>query len=74
MGGYLTYGQAENYRTSLAENLLPIGLAEGCRLKRDIIKDALITRADVEVPPDRISDGLRTEQDDRFRSEVTRAA
>jgi hypothetical protein len=34
MGGYLTYGQAENADVTRAERLLPMGLAEGCRLRR----------------------------------------
>src|SRR5690606_8561248 len=36
IGGYLTYGQAENASVVMAENLLPMGLAEGCRLKRPV--------------------------------------
>jgi predicted homoserine dehydrogenase-like protein len=62
MGGYMTYGQAENYDVSEQERLLPIGLAEGCRLKRDIAKDAVLTYHDVEVPSGRLADALRAEQ------------
>lgn len=62
MGGYMTYGQAENYDVSEQERLLPIGLAEGCRLKRDIAKDAVLTYDDVEVPAGRLADTLRAEQ------------
>ena len=32
------------------QNLLPIGLAEGCRLKKDIPKDQVLTYEDVEIP------------------------
>jgi predicted homoserine dehydrogenase-like protein len=66
MGGYMTYGQAENYDVSEQENLLPIGLAEGCVLKRDVPKDAVLTYADVEVPAGRLADALRAEQSAYF--------
>jgi predicted homoserine dehydrogenase-like protein len=66
LGGYLTYGQAENYDTSLRERLLPMGLAERCTLKRDRPKDAVLTYDDVEVPPGRLCDRLRAEQTTRF--------
>ncbi|HXV98768.1 MAG TPA: SAF domain-containing protein, partial [Anaerolineae bacterium] len=66
MGGYMTYGQAENSAVVQAENLLPIGLAEGCRLKRDIPKDQVLTYADVELPAGRLCDRLRAEQNVHF--------
>jgi predicted homoserine dehydrogenase-like protein len=69
MGGYLTYGQAENHAVVRAERLLPIGLAEGCRVVRDLPKDAVLTYDDVEVPPGRLHDKLRAEQDARFPAE-----
>jgi predicted homoserine dehydrogenase-like protein len=69
MGGYLTYGQAENHAVVRAERLLPIGLAEGCRLVRDLPKDAVLTYDDVEVPPGRLHDKLRAEQNARFPPE-----
>ncbi len=62
MGHYMTYGLAENSDVTAAENLLPIGLAEGCRLKRDIPKDQVLTYDDVELPNDRLCDRLRAEQ------------
>ncbi len=68
LGGYLTYGQAENYDVSLAQNLLPMGLAEGCRLNRDLTKDCVLTYADVELPSGRLCDKLRAEQTKHFSS------
>jgi predicted homoserine dehydrogenase-like protein len=62
LGGYLTYGLAENADVARAENLLPIGLAEGCRLGRAVAKDAVLTFDDVELPPGRLIDELRSEQ------------
>lgn len=38
MGYYMTYGQAENADLAFRQRLLPMGLAEGCRLKHDIPK------------------------------------
>jgi predicted homoserine dehydrogenase-like protein len=63
LGHYMTYGLCENHEIVKEQSLLPIGLAEGCRLKRDIAKDQIITYADVERPLGRISDKLRFEQD-----------
>ena len=65
-GGYLTYGLAENHETAVAERLLPMGLAEGCRVTRAVAKDALLTYDDVEVPDGRLVDELRAEQDVAF--------
>jgi predicted homoserine dehydrogenase-like protein len=62
LGGYLTYGLAENSDVVAAERLLPIGLAEGCRLTRNVAKDAVLTYEDVEMPEGRLSDRLRAEQ------------
>ena len=66
LGGYLTYGLAENSDVTAAERLLPIGLAEGCRLLRDVPKDAVLTYDDVDVPEGRLSDRLRAEQAEAF--------
>jgi predicted homoserine dehydrogenase-like protein len=66
IGFYMSYGLAENYAVSRAENLLPMGLSEGCRLKRDIPKDQVLTYDDVELPPGRLCDKLRAEQNAYF--------
>jgi predicted homoserine dehydrogenase-like protein len=66
LGGYHSYGQAETYDVSRAEQLLPMGLAEDCKLLRDVKKDQVLTYADVEVPEGRIVDQLRIEQDEAF--------
>ncbi|MEZ5658976.1 MAG: Gfo/Idh/MocA family oxidoreductase [Burkholderiaceae bacterium] len=68
LGGYDTYGQCETSAITYAENLLPMGLAEGCKLKRNVAKDQVLTYDDVELPPDRLCDRLRREQDQRFFS------
>jgi predicted homoserine dehydrogenase-like protein len=66
MGFYMTYGQCDNAEVVGQENLLPIGLAEGCRVKRDIAKDEVLKYDDVEVPPGRLCDQLREEQNEYF--------
>jgi predicted homoserine dehydrogenase-like protein len=48
--------------------LLPIGLSIGCRLKRGVAKDAVLTFADVAIPPNRIVDTLYDEQEKHFAS------
>jgi predicted homoserine dehydrogenase-like protein len=66
IGYYMTYGQCENADIVQGENLLPIGLAEGCRLKRDIPRDQVLTYDDVELPVGRLADKLRFEQNTYF--------
>jgi predicted homoserine dehydrogenase-like protein len=66
LGGYRTYGLAENSEIVARERLLPIGLAEGCVLKRAMPKDQVVTYDDVELPVGRLSDHLRREQASQF--------
>ncbi|TBR59726.1 NAD(P)-dependent oxidoreductase [Westiellopsis prolifica IICB1] len=68
IGYYMTYGQCENSNIVQEQNLLPMGLAEGCRLKRDISKDQVLTYDDVELPEGRLCDQLRAEQNAYFAS------
>ncbi|HMR62505.1 MAG TPA: Gfo/Idh/MocA family oxidoreductase [Anaerolineae bacterium] len=68
IGYYMTYGECENYDVIQTEKLLPMGLAEGCRLKRDVAKDQTLTYDDVEVPAGRFIDQLRAEQNVYFSS------
>lgn len=63
LGGYLTYGLCENASTARADKLLPIGLAEGTTVTRDVRRDEVLTYADVELPRGRLCDRLRSEQD-----------
>jgi predicted homoserine dehydrogenase-like protein len=66
LGCYMTYGQCENYDVARAENLLPMGLAEGCKLVRDITRDEVITWNDIVPPKGSLSHQLRFEQDRLF--------
>jgi predicted homoserine dehydrogenase-like protein len=66
IGGYKTYGQCETYANSRAGRLLPMGLAEGCTMRREVARDAVLTLEDVALPEGRVCDRLRREQDAQF--------
>ena len=66
VGGFTDYSVLENASTARAENLLPIGLARGCVLTRDLAQDSPITFDDVELPAGRLSDRLWDEQVQAF--------
>jgi predicted homoserine dehydrogenase-like protein len=74
IGCYLTYGLCENADAVERDGLLPLGVAEGCRLVRDLPKDAVLTYADVEVPGGRLVDELREAQRAHFAAADPRAA
>src|SRR3989454_7552113 len=61
-GMYTTYGEAANADEMSAGRYLPEGLVEGCRLRRPIAKDQVLTYDDVELPAGRGADRLRAEQ------------
>jgi predicted homoserine dehydrogenase-like protein len=61
-GEYMTYGEAENAEIVQGEALLPEGLAEGCRLLRDVPKDSVIHWSDVQAPSDSLGHALYAEQ------------
>ena len=69
-GMYMTYGEAVNADEMCRMKYLPEGLVEGCVLKRDIPKDAVITYDDVSLPPGRLADQLRAEQYRMFKGET----
>ncbi|MEL7482632.1 MAG: hypothetical protein AAGJ29_13855, partial [Pseudomonadota bacterium] len=50
----------------LDERLLPMGLAEGCRLKRDVGQDETLSLDDVDVPAGRRIDELYAEMARHF--------
>jgi predicted homoserine dehydrogenase-like protein len=66
IGHYTVYGQCENSDVTQAERLLPVGLAEGCRVIREVPKDQVLTYHDVVLPEGRLADKLRAEQDAAF--------
>lgn len=62
IGGYTFYGLAENASTSVPAEQLPVSVAEGCEVLRDIEKDEILTYRDVRIPDGRLIDRLRAEQ------------
>jgi predicted homoserine dehydrogenase-like protein len=70
IGCYMTYGQCETAEITAEQQLLPMGLAEGCTLLRDIPKDQVLTYADVLLPKGRFCDKLRQEQNEYFKVTV----
>ncbi len=52
VGGFMVYGVCENRHEMRTHGLLPMGLAEGMKLKNSIPKDAVITWADVTGRPE----------------------
>ncbi|MGH3005489.1 MAG: NAD(P)H-dependent oxidoreductase [Gaiellaceae bacterium] len=73
IGGYHTYGLCENADAAAAEDLLPLGVAEGARLLRGVRVDEVLTYGDVELPPGRLVDRLREEQRECFGEAARRA-
>jgi predicted homoserine dehydrogenase-like protein len=66
IGGFSCYGVIENSEICQSENLLPMGISEGCRLKRNISRDEVVTYNDVILPEGRLCDKLRAEQSSYF--------
>jgi predicted homoserine dehydrogenase-like protein len=63
LGGFTCYTLIENHDLSRQGHALPIGISEGCRLKRNVLKDQFVTYMDVDLPQGRLCDELRQEQD-----------
>ncbi|HLP17689.1 MAG TPA: NAD(P)-dependent oxidoreductase [Bacteroidota bacterium] len=62
VGGFCTYGTIENSPVARRENLLPMGLSEGCQVKHKIAKNTPLTFDDVLLPQNRLCDRLWNEQ------------
>lgn len=66
LGGFKTFGVCENAEPVIAEQLLPMGIAEGAVMKNDVKKDQAITYSDVQLPTGRLAIDLRMAQDKHF--------
>jgi predicted homoserine dehydrogenase-like protein len=62
IGGFKSYGLCENHDQAVIENLLPMGLSEGCEVNKFIPIDAVVHYSDVIVPEGRLIDELMLEQ------------
>ncbi len=65
VGGFMSYGVIDNVDVVKKNNLLPMGLTEGCRLKRDVSKDGVLSYNDIDIPTS-VPFKLRKEQDEHF--------
>ena len=66
IGGFTCYGMIDNAPTCRNENLLPMGLSEGCRLRVDVRRDQAVAYSDIELPQRRLCDKLKDEQSAYF--------
>ena len=66
IGGFCAYGLIDNAASARAMAALPIGLSEGCVLRRDISKDEVLSFDDVDSPPGRLAEALWREQNARW--------
>ena len=62
IGGFCTYGLIDNAPAARSVAALPIGLSEGCVLRRDVSKDDVLSFGDVEPPGGRLVEALWREQ------------
>jgi len=65
-GGYTVYGQLAPASRSKAHRMLPIGLAHGIRLTRDVPAGSVVTEDDVDLDPNRLAVRIRREMCSRF--------
>ena len=70
VGGFCTYGLIDNRAAARALDALPIGLSEGCVLRRNVSKDDVISFADVESPRGQLVETLWREQNARWPVET----
>jgi predicted homoserine dehydrogenase-like protein len=66
IGGFCTYGLIDNATAARAMAALPIGLSEGCVLRRDVSKNDVISFDEVESPRGREAEALWREQSARW--------
>lgn len=62
-GGSLVYGALVEAEHARERDLLPIGLSDGARVTGPVAPDAMLTMADVDLPPDTFVAHLRKVQD-----------
>jgi predicted homoserine dehydrogenase-like protein len=67
IGGFKTYGVCENHDVVINERLLPMALASGSRLKRNIARDEVLTFDDIEVDENSFLIKLMKKQNDLFK-------
>jgi len=66
IGGFCSYGLIDNASTARDISALPIGLSEGRVLRRDVVKDEVLSFDDVDAIPGGIVEKLWREQNARW--------
>jgi predicted homoserine dehydrogenase-like protein len=66
IGGFCTYGLIDNTADARAYGALPIGLSEGCVLRRNISKDEALSFDDVDLPAAGLIQSLWREQQSQW--------
>lgn len=66
IGGFTCYGMIDNVDTARQQRAFPMGLTDGCVMRRAVGADSMLTVDDVELPLGREVDRLRTSQDQLF--------
>jgi predicted homoserine dehydrogenase-like protein len=66
IGGFTCYGTIDNSPVCRKENLLPMGLSDGCCLTVDVRRDQAVAYSDIELPQRRLCDKLKDEQSTYF--------
>lgn len=67
-GGYTVHGRLVSAALSLSQRMLPIGLAHGVHLTRDVAVGSVVTEDDVRLDPNRLASRIRMEMCDRYRA------
>ncbi len=68
IGGYTVYGLIDRYEAAARENLLPVGLSNGCILKRNKAVDEPVSMDDVEYNTLTLLAQLRKLQDNTIQN------
>jgi predicted homoserine dehydrogenase-like protein len=73
VGGFCAYGLIDNARTARSMGALPIGLSEGCVVRRRVAKDEVVSADDVTAPAGGLVEQLWKEQNARWPLPTTDA-
>jgi predicted homoserine dehydrogenase-like protein len=65
-GGYTVFGRLAPAATSVSGGALPLGLAHGAKLVRDVVKDAVVTWDDVVIDETQTAVRMRRELESTF--------
>ena len=66
IGGFCVYGLIDNASAARELGALPIGLSDGCILRRDVAKDEVVRFDDVDEAPAGVARKLWQEQNERW--------